>query len=232
MKNSSDFTKVWAFLKQIDYYAGTFVFGKPEKFTWKEKVLSLTLPLVGLNMLILVISTMIVSKFSLLSIIIGISFCTTATVICYVVWTFMENKSDVNAFLDWCRGLYDLPAKFHPALRDLAATHLETVLSSGNSTENHEARQDFVVWRCVSSNCWICSCWKVSTRKHLSKVQPPCTLHLPVQQSENMARIFCRFSWSNDACFTLCSVDFDLTCSSFMHYNAYFSIFGYREGDH
>lgn len=127
MKNSIGFTKFWKLLKQIDYFAGLFLLEQPEKPTWCEKFLSCSLVFAELNILILTISTIFLSDFSLISIILGASVGTAGTVICYVVWTLKRNKSKLNKFLDWCSNLYDVQTKFHPAVRDLASSHLEIV---------------------------------------------------------------------------------------------------------
>lgn len=127
MKNSNGFSEVWDLLKQVDYFAGTFLFGPPEKPTWKDKLLSLTLVSAGLNITILIFCMMLLSKFTLISIILGLSIGTVTSVVCYVTWTLIKNKTDVVAFVDWCKKLNDVAEKFHPVVRDIASTHLEIV---------------------------------------------------------------------------------------------------------
>lgn len=123
MSISNNFTEIWTFLKQLDYFAGTFLLQSPKR-TWKEKFLALTLPLFALNGTILVVSTVVLSNFSLISMILSGSGLTVLAVFCYLVVTMKKNKTQVLFLLDCCRSMYDVDKKFHPVVRVIARAHL------------------------------------------------------------------------------------------------------------
>lgn len=129
LKPKPNFDRVWSLLQQMDSLAGVFLFrdssSKPKSKL--EKLLSLILPAQAILSIFIFTSTLIVTKFALINIIICVSFAMPFLMCDATLVKFYTNKKTLKNLIDWCRSLYDVEKKFSLLVREIAETHLETI---------------------------------------------------------------------------------------------------------
>lgn len=122
------FTNILKLIKQFDTALGIFLYKPPdEKKTSKEKCLSMTLSTFLTMITVLVVSTLIVTKFALINFIFSCSVFSIAGSLCVFVAKINRNKTILKDLLDWCEGLYNLEKSFVEVVQQTAATHLIAV---------------------------------------------------------------------------------------------------------
>lgn len=124
-KKKASFETIWKYLRLYDKTVGLFLFkDATEKWTLVEKFYRLTWPRHVSFFCVGVTSTLIVTDFQLMSIILASSL-GSLFVACYIsLITFISKKDVIMNLLDRCRNLYDVKRKYHEKVQELAETQL------------------------------------------------------------------------------------------------------------
>lgn len=104
MAVQSDFKQIWKLIKQIDRITGLFMF-KDGALTKREKLQHLIMPLHCILVIILIISTLWISKLSLLSILLCSTILQSTLTVYYIMLNMAQNKGLLRSCFEWCRDL-------------------------------------------------------------------------------------------------------------------------------
>lgn len=108
------FTKIWKFIQQMDSLVGQFLFKDPsEKFSRKDQLLVLSFPVFAFLFVFLMGSTLIITKFRLISMIFCFSLSSAYFQFYVTIVNLIRRKSTLKDLFEWCSSLYDVNKKFH-----------------------------------------------------------------------------------------------------------------------
>lgn len=126
MKKSNNFEQILILIKNLDSFAGNFVFRrkKKEKKRWIQ-IFGVKLPIFLTNISIQIITTLILSKFNLISIIISSACSSAAIALLYNILKLKIKNSEVHHFINWCESLHNIEKKFHPSIQTFALSHFD-----------------------------------------------------------------------------------------------------------
>lgn len=124
MSTKTGFDFIFEVIKENDRLGGLFLF-TPVK-TRKDKILQLTTLLASpIIILTFITSTMYITNFSLLSMILSFGLASVVlNIICAVTLVYW-NKLEIQSLLNWCRKVYDLDEYSHPKLLTAAIIRME-----------------------------------------------------------------------------------------------------------
>lgn len=124
-KKKVNFKNIWALIEQADTVMGTFLFKNPsEKITLKEKFFKLTWARHAFFFYFFMVSTLIVTNFALISVILSVSMISISIFVYIVLFTNILKKSEMKDLLYWCENLYDVENKFNTVVQNVAQIHL------------------------------------------------------------------------------------------------------------
>lgn len=125
IKEKTSFETIWKYIKFMDTVIGLFLFQDPsKKRTVLEKFLSFTLIRQAIPVTILIVSTLIVFNFKLISVIFVASLMTFEMAWYFTLGTMILKKEVLKDVLKWCEGLYDVEKRFHKVVQKAAEIHL------------------------------------------------------------------------------------------------------------
>lgn len=110
-----DFEEVYEIAKQIDRMLGVLLFKKEGvRRTWQENILLLTIPSNVALLLVFGLTTLLVSKFSLISILM----CSSITIVIvthyFGILVIVQHRHEILGFYEWCRNMYNIDKNYHP----------------------------------------------------------------------------------------------------------------------
>lgn len=126
--NKQDFEDIYKIAKQIDRVLGVLLFKeKGVNRTWKENLFLLTIPTNMVLLCILGTSTLVISKFSLLSILM----CSSITIVIvthyFGIAVIVKNRQEIHGFYEWCRKMYNIEEKYHLVQQKRARYYIKFV---------------------------------------------------------------------------------------------------------
>lgn len=120
-----NFERIWKILKGLDAAIGVFAFKDSAQRTILENLLKLTVPRHVFLWSFLVVSTLILTDFQLISVILTGS-TSTVMLACYTV-IIISKKTTFKKVIKWCEKLYDVEEKYHKVVQKSAETHLISI---------------------------------------------------------------------------------------------------------
>lgn len=127
-KNKVTFKRIGELIQQFDTVIGLFLFKEPTgSKTRIEQFYSLTLPGHALAIVVLMVSTLFVTNFSLISIIYTSATSMIAAMMQFIVRKMIRNKNNFKDMLVWCEDLYDMEKNFPETVLKAAEIHLRAV---------------------------------------------------------------------------------------------------------
>lgn len=127
-QKKTNFNKIRELIERIDATTGIFFLKDPcEKISIKEKLLMATFPILVFNEGFLFVSTLLVTNFSLISVIFTSSLFLTFLLLFGTLAKFTCNKSVLKELLNWCESLYDVPVKFNKLVHKPAEARLISI---------------------------------------------------------------------------------------------------------
>lgn len=126
MSNSKpNFTRIRKFILQCNATFGIFLFRDPSvQKTGLEKLLSLIWPTQAIVLVLVLITTLFVTNFALISIILFGAIVCCVGFLYFTLTKMIWDKEILISFLKWCEHLYDIENKFPDVIQEMAETHL------------------------------------------------------------------------------------------------------------